>query len=341
MKYRIEFHHKEPGSHHPEDHVHDENIQDSPVNKEAASVTDNPFAQGCAWIEGDYVPIMQARIPILDFGFTRSDVTYDVVAVWNGKFFRLEDHMDRFERSYTRLRMNPKITRTEIREILFECVRRSSLHNAYVDMIMSRGVAKPSVRDPRMFSNRFYAYAIPYIWIVKPEDQAVGIHLVISKDTIRIPANAVDPKVKNFHWGDLTRGLFEAYDRSGYTAVLLDGDGNVTEGPGFNIFAYHKRRLLTPASGVLEGITRKTVLQLAEEQGIVTSLEMFGAGLLQEADEIFITSTAGGVMPVTILDGKPVGNGKPGATTMLLRKRYWEAHEEERWTSAVDYSADP
>jgi branched-chain amino acid aminotransferase len=302
-------------------------------------MTDNPFEKGCAWIEGDYVPIAEARIPIVDAGFSRSDVTYDVVAVWNGSFFRLDDHLDRFERSWSRLQMAPKLSREEMRAILFECVRRSGLRNAYVDMILSRGVPPPGVRDPRLFENQFYAYAIPYIWIVTPEDQEVGTHLVVCKETIRIPPQAVDPTVKNFHWGDLVRGLFEAYERGGKNAVLVDAEGNLTEGPGFNVFAYGNGTLLTPARGVLEGITRRTVLDLAEEQGIPAKLEMLNMDALRAADEIFLTSTAGGVMAVTTLDGEPVGDGKPGEVTTLLRKRYWEAHDEDRWTTPVDYAA--
>ena len=104
----------------------------------------------------------------MDSGFTRSDVTYDVVAVWNGKFFRLQDHLNRFERGWKRLRMNPELSVAQMREILFECVRRSGLRNAYVEMIISRGLDEEGSRDPRRFRNRFYAYAIPYVWIGKP-----------------------------------------------------------------------------------------------------------------------------------------------------------------------------
>jgi branched-chain amino acid aminotransferase len=301
-------------------------------------MTVNPFEKGCAWIEGHYMPIAEARIPIVDAGFSRSDVTYDVVAVWNGRFFRLDDHLDRFERSWSRLQMAPNLSREEMGAILFECVRRSGLRNAYVDMILSRGVPPPGVRDPRLYENQFYAYAIPYIWIVTPEDQEVGTHLVVCKETIRIPPQAVDPTVKNFHWGDLVRGLFEAYERGGKNAVLVDAEGNLTEGPGFNVFAYGNGTLRTPARGVLEGITRRTVLDLAEEQGIPAKLEMLNVDSLRAADEIFLTSTAGGVMAVTTLDGEPVGDGKPGEVTTLLRKRYWEAHDEDRWTTPVDYA---
>ncbi len=297
----------------------------------------NLYEKGCACIDGRYVPIAEAKIPILDTGFTRSDLTHDVVGVWRGRFFRLEDHLNRFEKNYTRLRMKPGRSRSEIREILFECVRRSGLKDAYVQMIMTRGVPPHGVRDPRQYENRFYAFAIPYVWIVKMEDQEVGTHLVVCKETIRIPPQAIDPTVKNFHWGDLVRGLFEAYDRGGVQAVLLDVDGHITEGPGYNLFAVVKGSLITPAGGVLEGITRMTVLDLAKEQNIPAKEEMFGMDVLTDADEAFLSTTAGGLLPVTILDGRPVGDGKPGPITMLLRKRYWEAHDEDRWTTSVDY----
>jgi branched-chain amino acid aminotransferase len=300
-------------------------------------MTDNPFARGCAYIEGKYVPIAEARIPILDAGFNRSDLTYDVVAVWDGRFFRLDDHMNRFQKGYKRLQLNPGMPVEEMRKILFECVKCSGLRNAYVEMIASRGLDEEGTRDLRRFSNRFYAYAIPYVWIAKPEIQAAGIHLIVAEKTIRIPSNAVDPRVKNFHWGDLVRGIYEAYDRGAFTAVLPDADGNITEGPGFNIFVYCENQLLTPESGVLEGITRQTVLDLAEEQGIPARQRMFKADMLESATEIFISSTAGGVMPVTTLNGKSVADGKPGEITTLIQKRYWEAHQEERWTTPVEY----
>jgi branched-chain amino acid aminotransferase len=300
-------------------------------------MVEKQFAEGCAFIEGNYFPIAEARIPIIDAGFNRSDLTYDVVAVWNGKFFRLDDHLKRFQKGWQRLQLNPGLSLEEIKSILFECVRRSGIRNAYVEMIVSRGIDEGRTRDPRRFSNRFYAYTIPYVWIVKPEMQADGIHLVVAEKTIRIPVNSVDPTVKNFHWGDLVRGIYEAYDRGGFTAVLPDADGNITEGPGFNIFACYENQLLTPASGVLVGITRQTVLDLAEEQGIPARQTMFDAGVLENSAEVFITSTAGGVMPVTTVNGRSIGDGKPGKITTLIQKRYWEAHDEDRWTTPVDY----
>jgi branched-chain amino acid aminotransferase len=300
-------------------------------------MTKPDFSHGCAFIDGRFVPIEEAAVPITDTGFTRSDVTYDVVGVWAGSFFRLDDHLARFERSWHSLRMRPPLARAAMREVLIECVARSGLRDAYVEMIVTRGVPQNGDRDPRNFVNRFYAFAIPYVWIAQPAQQLAGLSIVVAGSARRIPPHCVDPTVKNFHWGDLTRGLFEAYDRGAHTAVLLDVDGNVTEGPGFNIFAVESGRLLTPPDGVLEGITRDTVIALAGREGIETLTEQFGVERLRHCDEIFLTTTAGGVMPVTILDGETVGEGVPGGITMMLRERYWAAHADSEWTTAVEY----
>ena len=301
----------------------------------------NMFEEGCAWIDGEFVPIQEARIPLLDTGFLRSDVTYDTVAVWAGSFFRLDDHLARFKNGIQKLRMTSPVAPDEMRQILFGCVRRAGLKDAFVQMILSRGVAPKGSRDPRLYQNRFYAYAIPYVWILPPEKVEAGLHLIVARDVIRTPAYAIDPTIKNFQWGDLVRGLYEAYDRGGQNVVLCDEAGNVTEGPGFNLFALHDNVLYTPEAGVLLGITRQTVLDLAREMKVETRVEALKADLLYEADEIFISSTAGGVMPVTQLDNRPVGDNKAGELTMSIYRRYWEEHAGGKWTTAVDYEGRP
>ena len=304
---------------------------------ENSLVVSTIFESGCAWIEGEYVPVAEARIPILDTGFVRSDLTYDVVAVWEGRFFRLQDHLDRLFAGCERLRLRPPVSQGEVREILTETVRRTGLREAYVEAVVTRGVPGPGERDPRLWAQRFYAYAIPYVWIVRPEIQERGTDVIVARDTRRIPPDAVDPRVKNFHWGDLVRGLFEAYDRNAWLPILTDGAGLVTEGPGFNVFALVGGVLLTPAGGVLEGVTRRTVIELAGELGIDVRTGDLSVSDLAAADEIFLTSTAGGVMPVATLDGAPVGESRPGRVTTRLRNRYWELHRDPRYTEAIDY----
>lgn len=295
------------------------------------------FAGGCAWIEGEYVPIAEARIPILDAGFVRSDLTYDVAGVWGGRFFRLEAHLDRLERGCERIRLRIPVPRVQLEEILHGVVSRSGLREAYVEAVVTRGVPAPGERDPRNWTPRLYCYAIPYVWIVRPELQERGTDVVVARDVRRIPPGSVDPTVKNFHWGDLVRGLFEAYDRGAWLPLLTDGDGLVTEGPGFNVFAVVDGRVLTPQRGVLEGITRRTAIEIARAEGLEVHVGDLPVSVLYAAQELFLTSTAGGVMPVATLDGVPVGGGTPGPVTTRVRERYWELHSDPAWTSEVDY----
>lgn len=293
------------------------------------------FSKGVAYIGGRYVPIDEASIPILDLGFTRSDATYDVVHVWQGRFFRLTEHLDRFERSIAKLRMTLPVSRAKLREVLFECVRLSGLKDSYVEMICTRGRMKPGSRDPRQAQNAFYAFAIPFVWIADQEKQKTGLSLRIS-DVQRIHPAAVDPTAKNFHWSDFTRGLLDAYDKADETTVLSDGRGNVVEGPGFNIFIVKDGVVATPAAGMLEGITRRSILELARGAGRRAEERTVSAAEVRAADEIFLTSTAGGVMPVTRVDGRSVGNGHPGLLTLDLHRRYWDAHADPAWSEAVD-----
>lgn len=289
---------------------------------------------GTAYIDGQFVPMAEARIPILDWGFLHSDATYDVAHVWKGRFFRLDDHLDRFLRGMQRLHMSLPQDRERIREILFECARLSGLQDAYVEMICTRGVPTAGGRDPRQCANRFYAFAVPFVWIANPEKQKEGLHLVISR-VHRIPESSVDPSIKNYHWLDLVAGLYEAYSRGGETVVLSDEDGNVIEGPGFNIFAVREGRITTPGRGVLEGITRRTVIEMGRMLDIPIDTRSVSAEEVRQADEVFITSTAGGIMSVTTVDSRLVGDGKPGPVTLQLHKQYWSLHDDPRYGSPV------
>jgi branched-chain amino acid aminotransferase len=294
------------------------------------------YANGAAFVDGRFVPVAEARVPILDWGFLRSDATYDVAHVWRGRFFRLEDHLDRFERGMARLRMRPPYDRAAIREILIECVRLSGLRDAYAEVICTRGVPPPGSRDPRDCENNLYAFAVPFVWIAGPEKQEKGLHAAISR-VQRIRPESVDPTVKNYHWLDLEVGLFDAYDRGAETTILVDEEDNVVEGPGFNVFVVADGRISTPNRGVLEGITRKTAIELSAELGVPLEVRPVPAGELRRAGEVFVTSTAGGLMPVTTVDGEPVGDGAPGPLTRRLRQAYWELHRDPRFATPVRY----
>lgn len=296
------------------------------------------FSAGAAWIEGRFVPIAEARIPILDRGFTRSDATYDVTHVWKGYVFRLEDHIDRFERNIAALRMKLPCGREELRRILIECVRITGLRDAFLQMTLTRGLTPRGSRDPREAENRLYVFAIPFVWIADRQKQEEGLNLHISAIE-RIPSTSLDPRTKNFHWLDLTLGLFEAYDRGCDIEVLTDRNGDVTEGPGFNIFVLADGRLLTPSEGVFDGMTRRTVLELAGETNVRAEETTVAADLVRRAEEVFLTSTAGGIMPVTAIDGKRVGDGRPGPLTRRLQELYWSKKEKGWLGTPIDYRA--
>ncbi len=297
----------------------------------------NPdFSAGVAHVDGQYVALRDARIPLVDRGFVRSDATYDVAHVWQGRFFRLDDHIDRFLWSMGELRMSLPISKKEMRHILEQCVALSGLRDAYVQMTCTRGVPPPGSRDPRECQNRFYAFSQPFVWIGTPAQQRAGLAMVISQ-VQRIASAAIDTRVKNFHWLDLTMGIFEAYDRGALVAALPDAQGNVTEGAGFNIFGAKDGALFTPRRNVFEGMTRRTVIELARQLGIGCKLADIPVQRLREADEIFITSTAGGVMPVTRLDGAGVGNGEVGPLTQQLQRMYWQRAADDPRNTPVPY----
>lgn len=291
---------------------------------------------GIAFIEGKYMALSQACVPILDRGFVRSDATYDVAHVWKGRFFRLDDHIERFFASMKGLRMSLPYTHQQIADILIECVSRSGLRDAYVQMTCTRGLPPVGSRDPRLCTQRFYAFASPFVWISTVEQQRKGVPMIVSA-VHRIQPEAVDPRIKNFHWLDLTMGIFEAYDRDAFVAVLRDGDGNITEGAGFNVFVVKDGALCTPDSGVFEGMTRRTAIELCAQLQLRCEVRPVSISEILEADEIFMTSTAGGIMPVTTIDGKPVGTGMPGGVTARIQELYWRRQEEGWLGTEVTY----
>jgi branched-chain amino acid aminotransferase len=298
-----------------------------------------PFAAGAAYIKGAFVPIGQAAISVLDWGFTRSDVVYDVVHVYRGGFFRLEDHLNRFEHSMWARRLSLAEDRTAIADILNQCVSLSGLQDAYVAMVASRG--RPRVfgsRRPADCDNHLIAYAIPWIDVIPKDVQARGAHLWIASMP-RVPDDSVDPTVKNYQWNDLTSGLLEAHDHGFDTAVLCDAAGLVTEGPGFNVFIVKEGRVLTPDRGSLHGITRKSVLELCAELGIEARIAPVPRAVLEAADEVFTATTAGGVMPVSRVGGRILGNDRPGPISARLKEFYWAKHDQGWHRTDVRYGA--
>ncbi|KAI9022440.1 aminotransferase, class IV [Hyaloraphidium curvatum] len=300
----------------------------------------NAFEKGAAYVHGKIVPIGEAKISLTDWGYRRSDVTYDVVSVFDGYFFRLDDHIKRFRRSMDGLRMKPAETDEQIAEILHRLVRLTGFRSAYVAMDCLRGSPPAGApRHPKYAQPHFGAFVVPFAWVVaKDIFETRGTHIVVSS-VPRIPDACVDPTIKNFHWGDLTKAAFEADDAGADNAVLVDYEGKyLTEGPGFNVFIVSDGKVLTPERGCLMGVTRQSVLDLCAELGVPFEVTHVPKELIHTADEVFICTTAGGIMGVGRVDGKPVaGRDGPGPLSEKLRQLFWKKRSEGWLGTPVKY----
>lgn len=226
--------------------------------------------------------------------------------------------------------------REKVTEILCNCVSLSGLQNSYVELICTRGMSPTFRRDPRDAENRFIAFAIPFGSVANPDQMENGLHAAVTP-YVRIPPQSVDPTVKNYHWLDLVKGLYAAYDRGADTAILLDADGNISEGPGFNVFCVANGEISTPTASVLHGVTRQTVFEICHALNVKCQTGDISQNALRQADEVFITSTAGGIMPVTMIDGMQIGSGTPGSMTTKITDAYWLMHEKEDHRTVVNY----
>lgn len=299
----------------------------------------NPFARGVAWIEGDLFPIDKARIPLLDQGFIHSDLTYDVPSVWDTRFFRLDDHLTRLQTDCKKMRLRLPLCKEEVKKILVDMVTKSGIRDAFVQLIVTRGLKSVRGAVPgEAFKNNLYMFVQPFVWVMGPEMQLTEGKAVIARMVKRTPSDCFDPTIKNLQWGDLTRGMFEAADRGAMYPFLTDGDDNLTEGSGFNIILVKDGVLYTPDRGVLPGITRKSVVDVAKSLNLEVRIEDVPTEMAYNCDEIFMCTTAGGIMPITELDGKHVKDGKLGPITMQIWDGYWALHYDPAYSFEIDYT---
>jgi branched-chain amino acid aminotransferase len=283
---------------------------------------------GVVFIDGDFVAPEDARMSIFDYGFTWSDCVYDVTSVWRGWFFKLDEHLDSFERSCAGFRLTCPYTRDEVKGILAECVDRAGLENAYVKVEVTRGLTPNQSRDIRLAENRFTGYAIPYVWVWGEEKCRDGANLHVCRRFERISSRAVDQRFKNYNRADLVQARLDGYEAGCDDAVLVTADGALSEGFGWNILVVKDGTVASPDWNVLEGCTREAVREICDDEGIRFELRRVEPEELLAADEVLATTTAGGVMPVVALDSHPVGDGRPGGVTRLLQQHYWGRRSE-------------
>ena len=307
--------------------------------KHAREPHDAEYADGSAFTQGRIRPINDGMVPIQDMGFIHADAAYDVVSASGGYVFRLEDHLRRFKASCAKFRLENPYSDDETTDILVSCVKKAGLKDAYIWWAVTRGRA-PKVRTNSAFDFQFYAFVTPYSFIFGDDARRRGVHINLSASYERISPRAVDPTAKNFHWMDMKLSLLDAHEEGAEWSVLANAEGNLTEAPGCNVFLIKDGVIRTPATGCLEGITRQTVMDLAAELKVPLEVTDIPAAELAQADEAFLTSTAGGIMPVSIVDHVALGgrNG-PGEITIEMHNLYWTKRWDGWLGTPIEYSA--
>ena len=281
------------------------------------------------YVNGEYVPREQARISIFDVGFLRGDAVFDTTSAWNGRIFKLPQHLERLELSLRAARIACPLAPKALADVIVEVTRRSGLRNAYVQTIVTRGEPPLGVRDLTQCRPGLIVFAIPYVWILNKEQiKSGGRGSIVS--TRALPVQCLDPKIKSLSRQHFDLAVLQGTFAGADVALMLDLDGRVTEGPGFNVFAVKGGTMYSPPEGILMGITRQTVFELAAEHGLPAREAQLTAYDLYAADEIFLTSTAGGIMPLVELDGRAIGDGRPGPISQRVHDLYWALRESGR-----------
>jgi len=278
---------------------------------------------GMTYINGEFVPADRAGLPLMDAGFWLGINVFDTLSARRGYIFKLEAHVARFYRALHAVRIAIPFGQEDFGRLIVETVRHSGLEDSYIQIIATRGMR--SERPISEWSPTVIVNAVPYFEIVGPEAIARGLRVRIGS-TRNVPIQSVDAKIKTFNRLHSYLARLEALDAGADDALLLDLDGYVTEGRGANVWVVRDGRLYTPPEGLLEGITRETVFELAREEGLPASEERLTPYDLYNADEVFYSTTAGGIVPIVEVDKRTVGNGAPGPVALRLRDAYWAAH---------------
>ena len=265
-----------------------------------------------AYKNGEYKPLGEIGPSVLDFGFIHCDATYDVMPVYNGKAFCYERHLQRFRNSAERYGLT--IPDVDPLEIIKELARRNPIENAFVWFMIWRGF--PPSGNPRDLENCPVNFAM-YIKPSYPIASTPLVRLYLDKQTNRVNDDYYGQEYKNMAWIDLT--MSQRNTPTGFdTTVLVDVDGFVTEGPGFNVGIVKDKVIKTADKNVLKGITMSVVEDIAKENNVTFKRMPITQQMFLSADEVFITSSSGGVTPTTVT----------GEITNLLVSKYTDKKQE-------------
>jgi len=277
-----------------------------------------------ASVNGNVVPAEQARVSVLDNGFTFGDAVYETLRTYAGRPFHLDRHLERLRASAARLGFEAPFGDDVFARRLDDLLARAGNDESYIRVILSRGEGDISYRFDRVKGPTL-------VMVVKPlepppeRDYVEGIPVVIASVRRNHP-RALDPAIKSNNLLNNILAVREGQARGAVETILLNDLGEVAEGASSNVFVVKGGRVSTPplAAGILAGITRRLVLDLCRELGIPAGEETLRVADLLAADEVFITSTTKEAAPVRAVDGRPVGSGKPGP----IHRRVLQAYRE-------------
>ena len=275
-------------------------------------------------MNGKLVPEQEAVISVFDHGYLYGDGVFEGIRAYNGRVFKLEEHVRRLYESAHSIMLPIPYSQEEMIKAVVDTVNANKLTEAYIRLVVSRGVGDLGL-DPRKCKESQVVIIADKIVLYPEELYEEGL-TVITVATRRNIADALDPKLKSLNYLNNIHAKIEANRAGVLEALMTNSQGYISEGTGDNIFIYRKGKLITPPPylGILEGITRQAVIELAEEEGIPLQEAPFTRHDVYVADECFLTGTAAEVIPVIEADMRTIGTGKPGPVTRTLMEKFRE-----------------
>ncbi|AKB45147.1 MULTISPECIES: branched-chain-amino-acid transaminase [Methanosarcina] len=269
------------------------------------------------YLDGKFVPKSEAKVSVYDHGFLYGDGVFEGIRAYNGRVFKLKEHVDRLYDSAKAIAMDIPLTKEEMSEAILETLRKNNLKDAYIRPVVSRGVGDLGL-DPRN-CGKPCVVVIAQGWGAMYGDlYEVGLKAV-SVCVRRNAPDSISPNIKSLNYLNNILAKIEANEKGGDEAIFLDHNGFVCEGSGDNIFVVKNNKVLTPYTiSNLKGVTRATAIELLDEMGYKVIEANLGLFDLYTADEVFVTGTAAEAAPITRLDGRVIGTGKPGPMTMKM-----------------------
>ncbi|PIV64838.1 MAG: branched-chain amino acid aminotransferase [bacterium (Candidatus Ratteibacteria) CG_4_10_14_3_um_filter_41_18] len=271
------------------------------------------------WLNGKLVPKEGARVSVFDHGLLYGDGVFEGIRSYNGRIFKLTEHLERLYRSAKSIILKIPLSSGELEEAIIKTLRANNLKDAYIRVVATRGVGDLGL-DPAKCSSATVFIIASKIQLYPEELYEKGLSL-ITAFTRRNDIKTLNPAVKSLNYLNNILAKIEATNAGALEAIMLNKDGYVAECTGDNIFMVKEEALQTPpaSAGILEGITRNSVIELAQSFKIPVKENLLTRDDLYGGDEVFLTGTAAEIIPVTRIDGRIIKEGKVGPLTQKLR----------------------